>query len=118
MKTSHSNYTEQELALIGVKVLEKAMRIGSVAGVRGALGCEKRQRQIQEHAGSHGLAVQLEARRWLVAGEAYEAAHGERSLLKTNDPYVRDVLLPAIDKMREIKLRAAGRHSRIPEGAH
>ena len=118
MKAPHTNYTEQEWAQIGVRVLEKSMRIGCVAGVRGALGCEKRQRQIQEHAGSHGCAVQSEARRWLLAGEAYEAVHGERSLLKTDDPYVRDVLLPAIERMREIDLRATGRQSRIAEGAH
>lgn len=118
MRISHTAYTEQELAHVGVKVLEKAMRIGSVAGVRGALGCEKRQSQIREHAGSHGRAVQSEAKRWLLAGEAYEAVHGQRSLLKTDDPYVRNVLLPAVDRMRENASRAARRRSGITESAH
>lgn len=75
--------------------------MGDVASIRSLLSHRKAIERIEEHGGQEGVALLAEARGWLKDALAHENVHGPDSRLDLSDPWVRDVLVPAKERLRD-----------------
>lgn len=92
--------SEEEWAAVDIQVARTSMAQGIVASVASLLASSKVVERIQAHGGEEGAALLPEARDWLKNAMAYEAIHGRDSLLDLSSPWVRDVLIPAKERLR------------------
>jgi hypothetical protein len=60
---------------------------------------------IETHGGDEGAILLAEVRAWLKDAVAYEDIHVVDSMLDRSDPFVRDVIIPAKERLRERRLR-------------
>ena len=94
-------------AAVDMRVVKRSMAHGNVAAVKSLLAHNKAVGRIETHGGEEGAALLAEARSWLKDAMAYEDAHGIDSRLDHNDPFIRDVIVPAKERLREWRRRSA-----------
>ena len=94
-------------AAVDMRVAKRSMAHGNVAAVKSLLAHSKAVGRIEAHGGEEGAALLAEARSWLKDAMAYEDAHGVDSMLDYNDPFIRDVIIPAKERLREWRRRLA-----------
>ena len=94
-------------AAVDMRVAKRSMAHGNVVAVKSLLAHSKAVGRIETHGGEEGAALLAEARSWLKDAMAYEDAHGVDSRLDHNDPFIRDVIVPAKERLRKWRRRLA-----------
>ena len=100
--------SDEEWATVEMRVAKSAMAHGSVAAVKSLLRDRKALARIEAHSGKEGETLLAKARTWLKDAVAHEDIHGVDSMLDLNNPWVRDVLVPAKERLRERRRQRLG----------